>query len=106
MPTFATQQATSTGVTPTVNNATAAGDKVRPGSILRVFNGGVASTTVTMVSPEVRDGDLAVADRSITVAAGAVKYVYASDYYRNKADGLVTITYSVDTDVDVEVVKS
>lgn len=106
MATLTTQQVTSSGLTATANTAAGGGDKVRPGSILRVVNGGGSSITVTLVSPEVRDGDLAVADRAVTVANGAAKYIYASDYYRNKTDGLVEITYSAVTSVTVEVVKS
>jgi len=106
MATLTTQQVTSSGLNPTANTAAGGGDKVRPGSILRVINGGGSSITVTLVSPETRDGDLAVADRAVTVPNGTFRLIYASDYYRNKADGLVEVTYSAVTSVTVEVFKA
>lgn len=106
MATLTTQQVTSSGLAATANTAAGGGDKVAPGSLLRVNNGGGSPITVTLVSPEVRDGDLAVADRAVTVTNGTAKYIYASDYYRNKTTGLVDITYSAVTSVTVEVIKS
>lgn len=108
MATLDTEQVTSSGLNPTVNNATAAGDRVRPGSILRVINGGASPITVSMdiANPGTVDGET-VPDKDISVPNAEFRYIYVSDFYRNKSDsGYATITYSDDTSVTVEVIKS
>jgi hypothetical protein len=107
MATLSTEQVTSSGLEATPNAATpTTGDKVRPGSILRVANGGVASSTVTMPTPQTVDGDLAVADRTVVVPNGEARFVFASEVYRNPADKLVTIVCAPATSVTIEVIKS
>lgn len=107
MATLTTEQVTSSGLEATANAATATtGDKVRPGSIVRIVNGGGSPSTATMATPQTVDGDLAVADRTVTVPNGEARYVYASDVYRNKADGLVTIVCAPATSVTIEVVRA
>lgn len=108
MATLDTEQVTSDGLNPTVNSATAAGDKVRPGSILRVINGSGAPITVSMdiANPGTVDGET-VPDKDIAIPAAEFRYIFVSDFYRNKSDsGFATITYSADTSVTVEVIKS
>lgn len=102
-----TEQVTSSGLEATANAATAAGDTVRPGSILRVNNGGESPVTVTlaMANPASVDGN-AVADKEITVPNGEARYIYVSDYYRDKSTGRATVTYSADTSVTVEVIRA
>lgn len=106
MATVATQTVTSSGLTATANTASGGGDKVRPGSILRVINGSGSSITLTMATPQLVDGDLAVADRTVSVGAGAAKYVHASNLYRNKADGYVDLSWSATTSVTFEVITA
>jgi hypothetical protein len=107
MATLTTEQVTSSGLNATANAATVTtGDKVRPGSILRIVNGGENPTTVTIDNPETRDVNLAVPDRTVAIPAGEARYVFASDYYRNKTDGLVKVTCNPVTSVTIEVVRA
>jgi hypothetical protein len=98
------ERVTSSGITATVNNAAAGGDQVRPGAILRVSNGSASPITLTLVTPQTVDGDLAVADRVVTIANAATKYVAATEIYRDKTDNLVHMTWSAVTTVTFEVV--
>jgi hypothetical protein len=106
MATVATEPVPTTGLDATPNPASGgAGDKVRPDSIVRAINGSVSSVTLTMVTPQTVDGDLAVADRTVPVPAGEHRYVRATATYRNPADGLVTLTWSATADVTFEVIS-
>lgn len=105
MATVTTEPVPTTGLDATANAASVGGDKVRPDSILRVINGSGVSTTVTMVTPQTVDGDLAVADRTVAVPAGEARYIRATATYRNPADGLVDITISPTTSVTFEVIS-
>lgn len=101
-----TESVTSTGLEATANAASASGDTLEYGSIFRVFNGGASPVTVTMVTPAVEDGDLAVEDREVTVPNGESRYVKAAGRaYRDADTGRVSITYSDAADVTVEVIK-
>jgi hypothetical protein len=99
MATQPTQVPDSKGVALTWINA-ANGDKVAPGVLLILKNTSGSTQTVTIGTPKVLDGDLAVADRvSNTVAAttgfNALR-IPADDTYRDPVDGLVTlVTFSV-----------
>jgi hypothetical protein len=92
-------------VAPDPQAASVAGDQVRPDSIIRVINAGVAPVTVTMVTPQTVDGDLAVADREIAVPDGEARLFKATRLYRNPSDNLVDLTWSDVTDVTFEVIK-
>jgi hypothetical protein len=106
MATVSTEPVPTTGLEATANAATGgAGDKVRPDSIIRAINDSVSSVTLTMVTPQTVDGDLAVADRTVAVPAGEARYIRATATYRNPADGLVTITWSATADVTFEVIS-
>jgi hypothetical protein len=98
MATTAPQIPDSKGVAITWVNA-ANGDKVVPGAMILLKNTSGSTQTMTMVTPQVLDGDLAVADRTTnTVAAttgiNAVR-VPATETYRDPVDGLVTLNFSV-----------
>lgn len=82
--------------------ADVAGDTVEPGVLLVVTNGGASPINVTLVTPELRDGDLAVEDRVVAVTNGttSVIRVPASATYKN-VDGRVDVTYSDVTTVSV-----
>jgi hypothetical protein len=86
--------------------ASAGGDQAATGSglLLHVKNGDSASHTVTLVTPQTEDG-LAVADRAVTVAAGADSYIPLLDLYRNPDTGLASITYDGVTSVTVGVLR-
>jgi hypothetical protein len=63
-------------------------------------------TTVTVVTPETIDGDLAVADRTVvTVATGEYK-IPLTGRYRNPSTGRASITYSQVTGVTVCVTRT
>jgi hypothetical protein len=106
MATLSTEQVTSAGLNPTATAAGASGDKVKPGSILRVINANAATTTVTLdtANPATVDGN-AVADKTITIPTTQFRYIYVSEFYRNKADGLATVTCSPNASVTIEVIK-
>ena len=108
MATLATTVATDTGATLTLVAASGGGDKCAAGAgcFLVVTNGGGSSITVTLVTPQVERGDLALADRAVTVAAGATKVIAVPDFYANPADsGLCSITYSAVTSVTVAALR-
>lgn len=87
--------------------AAANGDKVPPGVNLLVRNTSGAGITVTLVTPLVLDGDLAVSDRtsnSVAATTGVnVIKVPNNEVYRDPADGLVTVNFSATTNVDYAV---
>lgn len=91
------------GVVSTLVAAAGGGDKAVPGegAYLEVANGSGGSITVTIATPEVRDGVLAVEDRAVAVAAAArVKIALPAELYE-QADGLAWITYSGVTSLTV-----
>ena len=63
---------TSKGVTVAERSGAAAGtDTVAAGCLLLIRNTGAASHTVTLVTNQTVDGDLAVTDRAITVSTAS-----------------------------------
>lgn len=103
---FEPETVTSSGLDPTANAATAAGDTVPADVTLRVINGDASPTTLDIVTPGVVDGDLAVADRQVTVPAGETRYVRVPrGPYRNPATGRVNLTWSNDTSITFEVIR-
>lgn len=97
MATYTAQKIGSTGLGATYNAASGTGDRVPPGSLLHVKNGNAAATDLTLVTPQVHDTDLAVADRVVTIpATNGERFVRVPDntIYR-AADGLVDITWTV-----------
>lgn len=91
------------GVVSTLVAASGGGDKAVPGdgAYLEVLNGSGSSITVTIATPEVVDGSLAVADRAVAVGAGVrTKIALPAELYE-QADGLAWITYSSATTVTV-----
>lgn len=84
------------------------GDRVRPGNILHVKNANASGVTLTFVTPGTADGDLAIADRArgpiATGAEGFIK-VPRDQAYRD-ADGMVQVTWSVNTSVTFAVLSA
>lgn len=87
--------------------ATSGGDDCQTGVgvFLAVKNADAASKTVTLATPQTVDGDLAVADRAVTVAAGKTQMIPVTDRYRDPATGRAAITYSAVTSVTVAVIR-
>jgi hypothetical protein len=107
MATLTTQQVTSAGLNPTQNTA-AASDKVRPGAILRVVNNNASTVSVALdtQNPGTVDGNV-VPDKTISIPTTQFRYIFVSDFYRNKADnGFATITCTPSASVLIEVIQS
>jgi len=105
MATVATQVAPVTGVAASYSAASAGGDKVSPGCILHVKNANAASTNVTIATPGTLQGDLAIADRVVTVANGAEKFIAITSDYADPSDGLAAITWSVTASVTFAAIR-
>lgn len=104
MATVGTQAPGTQGLVPVVAAASAGGDKILPGGRLHIINGAAAPITVTLVTPGVLDGNLAVADRTFTVPNGVFPANFGvidvpSELYRSPADGLASITWSASASV-------
>lgn len=85
--------------------ATAGGDTMVGGQSVKLFvnNASAASITATLVTPETVEGSLAVTDRAVTVAAGAIREIPVPSRYNDPATGLTSITYSAVATVTVGV---
>lgn len=105
---LATQFMANTGLSPTYAAAAGGGDTFVPadGAFLHVINAGGAPITATLATPQVIDGDLAVADRAITVTNATNKMIpIPPGLYRDPATGLGSVTYSGVTSVTVAVIS-
>ncbi|MFF9639387.1 hypothetical protein ACF1D2_33010 [Streptomyces bacillaris] len=76
---------------------------VGPGYFLAVFNGDASPHTATVVTPGTVRGH-AIADATLTVAAGDVGIIPLTNLFRG-ATGRASITYDGVTDVTVAVFK-
>lgn len=103
---LSTQQMTSGGAAITLAAAAGGGDTAdisNGRTFLWLKNGGGSSITVTLVTPGTVDGDLAIADRAVTVANGTEKLIGPLN---PAAYGqVVSITYSGVTTVTVAAVS-
>jgi len=106
MATLATQVIPHAGSAPAYSNASAGGDKGATGSgvLLHVKNGDASSHTLTFAIPETVDGQ-SVTSRTVTVAAGAAKFIPLIDLYKSPSDGLAAWTYDAVTSVTVAVIR-
>lgn len=97
----------SAGANATYEPANAAGNSYRlaSGQVLHVKNGGASACNVTIETPLTVDG-LAVADRVVTVAAGAAEFIALgtdpNGVYR-QSGGVVYVDYDQVTSVTVAV---
>ncbi len=91
------------GGTVTPVAASAGGDTLVGGQCVELYvnNGSGSSINVTLVTPEVVEGSLAVADRVIAVAAGTLRFIPVPSRYNDPATGLASVTYSAVTTVTV-----
>lgn len=87
--------------------ATSGGDTALTGSgvFLVVKNSDADDHTVTLATPQVVDGDLAVADRAVTVTAGKTVFIPLTATYRDPVSGRASIAYDAVTSVTVAVVR-
>lgn len=82
------------------------GDRVYPGNVLHIKNANAAPTVLTMVTPATVDGDLAVADRTRTIANGTEAFLSVPrDAAYRDADGQVALTWSVTASVTFAVLS-
>lgn len=105
MATYTTQSIDTAGTAITLQAVTAA-DRFLPGdrTFLWVKNGSGVSTTVTVTTPGTQDG-LAIADRVITVVAGADKLISVPDTFYRSSDGLGDVTFSPITTITAACVR-
>lgn len=83
------------GLLPTMTAPTASNDVVDVGRVaLHVINGGGSPITVTVVTPGVVDGDLAITDRVVTVPVGTTPTIIPlnSPNYRQTAASADAVT--------------
>lgn len=103
-----TQTVPHTGLTISTGTPTATdGDTCQTGSgvFYYVNNGSGASVTVTLITPGTVDGDLAIADRTVTVASGATALIPLTSLYRDPATGRALVTCSATSSVAVAVIR-
>ena len=93
MATLTTQTATHAGLAVAFSSAAAGGDQCPTGAglVLLVKNDDASSHTVTLATPGTEDG-LAIADRAVTVAAGAQTVIPLADVYRDPATGRAAVS--------------
>lgn len=101
------QAFTETVLQPTYYAASGGGgDRVRPGVVLHIKNANAASTVLTMATPAVADGDLAIADRTRTIVNGTEAFLAVpKDHVYRDIDGMVGLTWSVTTTVTFAVLS-
>lgn len=107
MATLTTQVVAQGGTAITFANATAGGDQCVTGSDVKLLlrNDDAASHTATLATPGKISGDLDIADRTFTVAAGEFGAIPVTDLFRDPATGLASITYDGVTSVKVAVIR-
>jgi len=107
MATYGPQSPTSAGLAATYNAAAGGGDKVPAGALLHVKNANAAILTVTISIPVTVDGQ-AVTARTVTVPADTgERFIRLTPYdvYRDPADGLVSLAWSVSASVTFAVLS-
>jgi len=106
MATRPTETIDNDGLLATYFAASAGGDKVTPGAGvgIHVKNANASPTNVTIVTPGTVDG-LAVADRVVAVTNGTDQFIAVPELYRDPADGLAAITWSVTASVTFAVIR-
>lgn len=98
----------SAGIVPTYAAATATTGDTLPGGqgvFAHIKNGSTASINATITTPESIDGDLAVADRVVAVAAGADRMVPVQSRYNDAATGVATVVCSAVTTVTIAALR-
>lgn len=108
MATYPAETATEQGAALTPRTP-ANGDQIPGGVILYIENTNAAILTLTITTPKVAHGDLAIGDRVVTVPATTGKRWFAvpsDDTYVDQTTGLVTLaTFSVTAGVTYYVIR-
>ena len=106
MATRAVETVDTDGLLATYHAASAGGDKVQAGPHIgiHVKNANAAPTNVTLVTPGTVDGN-PVGDRVIAVANATEQFIAVPDVYKNSADGLADITWSVTASVTFAAIR-
>lgn len=102
MATITPKAITTDGVAPTWNDASAGGDKVKPGEnvFISVKNGGAAPLTVTITPPGETPYGVANPPKTFTVPAAGEMDIPILPAYGNPQDsGLASIGWDVTTSV-------
>lgn len=109
MANYAAEAPTEAGLAATMRSPVN-GDTIPGGCTLFIKNTNAAALTLTITTPKVLHGDLAVADRTVTVPATTGERFVAipsDDAYVDPATGLVTLaTWSVTTGVTYAVLRA
>lgn len=102
-----TTQAIDTSGTLITYTAVSAADRYAPNDdgFLHVKNASGVSVTVTMVTPGTVDG-LAIADRTITLAAGVERMIAIPNFLYRSSDGLADVQFSPTASVTAAVVAA
>jgi hypothetical protein len=107
MATYSPQAPDDHGLAANYNAAAGGGDRVPPGVLLHIKNTNAAVLTVTLTTPGTVAGDLAIPDRTFTVpATTGERFARLTPYdvYRDPADGLVGLGWSVTSGVSFAVI--
>jgi hypothetical protein len=106
MSALAIQIVDADGLAIVFTNAAGGGDTAPCGSqnTLLVKNGDSASHDVILATPGTVDG-LAIADRTIPVAAGAIEAIPLDHALYADADGIAHLTYSATTSMSVAAIQ-
>lgn len=98
------QRISPDGLVATYDSAIADGHSFRWGQrhFIHVINGDTASKTITIQTPQTIGG-LAVADKTVDVAAGAEEFIgpFLGRETYEQSDGLVYVDYSATTSVTI-----
>jgi hypothetical protein len=99
------QQVTSAGLTVATEPANVDGNSIPAGTILEVGNASAGSINVTAVTPGTVDGDLALPNRVVAVAAGATVLIGRLGPVYHQSDGTIHVNYSAVTSVTVAAIR-
>lgn len=109
MANYPAEAPTESGLAPTARTPVN-GDTVPGGCTLWIENANAAALTLTITTPKLLHGDLAVADRTVTVPATTGRRAVAipsDDAYVDPLTGLVTLaTWSVTASVTYYVLRA
>lgn len=104
MATLTKQSVVRTGLEPSYDAASSGGDEFANtgAEFIHVKNGDGSPHTVTIETPNLVDGTLAIADRDVVVPAGEERMIgpFPVGTY-NDGDGLVQLTYDAVTSVTI-----
>jgi hypothetical protein len=104
---LSTQVIGQAGTVVAFSAAAGGGDTCATGADVKLLvnNGSGSAITVTIATPGVIDGDLAIADRAVSVGAGVIKAIPVYDRYRDPVSGVASVSYSATTTVTVAVIR-